>query len=207
MYVQQAQGSPIVYFGRSNPEQKHHQNQHATCHCAGQERDIPYSPTDIATTAMDKHSSSPQHSATRSRNSAPESRTDNASASTWTPSKVTALLPTSLPLAKPHKGWDRVAKAPVAQNSRVKQVWRREFGLRSQPSTEEQVQGEELMNNTRHTSPTRVVKRKRIRSPVKESVGAVGTDDEPNHAPTRWENRRTSLRRECCVSDMKMALI
>ncbi|QDS74935.1 hypothetical protein FKW77_004404 [Venturia effusa] len=143
---------------------------------------------------MSKQYPSPQHTNTRSHDTASDSWTDNASE--WTPSKATALLPASLPLTKPHKGWDRVAKAPVAQNSRVKQVWRREFGLRSRPSTEEKVQEEEAPEKARQESPVRVVKKKRTRSPNKKSAGHGEDEGEPNHAPTLWENRRTSLRRK-----------
>lgn len=165
-------------------------NSHATSHCDGKSADISYSK--IAT--MEKTTSSPQHPSNQRHNIAPSSWTNSSS---WTPSKATALLPTSLPVSKPHKGWDRVPKAPVAQNSRVKQVWRREFRLRSQPNKEERAGQEEALEKARQRSPMRVVKKKRTRSPIKKSPGREEDDEgEPNHAPTRWENRRTSLRRE-----------
>ncbi|RDI81677.1 hypothetical protein Vi05172_g8455 [Venturia inaequalis] len=143
---------------------------------------------------MDKDSPLLQHQKTTSHSPAQDTWTNRASE--WTPSKTTSLLPTSLPVAKPHRAWDRVAKPPAAQNSRVKQVWRREYGLRSQPSTEEKVEEEEASDEARRRSPMRVVKKKRTRSPTKKSLGGVDDEGEPNHAPTRWENRRTSLRRK-----------
>jgi len=149
---------------------------------------------------MEKTTLSPQHPSTKSPRIAPSTWTKDASS--WTPSKATSLLPTSLPLSKPLRGWDRAPKAPVAQHSRVKQVWRREYGLRSQPNTEGNGgQGQEDLSSTaQKISPTRVVKKKRTRSPTKKSVETDGDDEgEPNHAPTRWENRRTSLRREWLV--------
>jgi hypothetical protein len=146
---------------------------------------------------MDNSTSSPQHPSNQSPNPPPSTWTQDASS--WTPSKTTSLLPTSLPVSKPHRAWERVPKAPVAQHSRVKQVWRREYGLRSQPNTEEKAgkEEEDVSRNAEKRSPTRVVKKKRTRSPTKNSVEIEGDDgSKPNHAPTRWENRRTSLRRE-----------
>ncbi|TID15208.1 hypothetical protein E6O75_ATG08461 [Venturia nashicola] len=142
---------------------------------------------------MGEESPLPQHPHTRSQSPAQDTWTNNASS--WTPSKTASLLPTSLPVPKPHKAWERVAKPPVAQNSRVKQVWRREYGLRSQSSTEEKVEEDEAPEK-RQRSPTRIVKKKRTRSPTKKSLGEADDEGKPNHAPTRWENRRTSLRRK-----------
>jgi hypothetical protein len=148
-------------------------------------------------TIMDISSTSPAHPSNQSPDTAPSTWTKDASS--WTPSKATSLLPTSIPLSKPHRGWDRVPKAPVAQHSRVKQVWRREYGLRSQPNTEEKggQEQEEAPSNASKRSPTRIVKKKRTRSPTKNSGETEGNDEgEPNHAPTRWERRRSSFRRE-----------
>jgi len=120
-------------------------------------------------------------------------------APSWTPSKATALLPTSLPVSKPHRGWDRVPNPPVAQHSRVKQVWRRQCGLKSQPNSEEKEwqQQERTPSSTRQRSPARILKKKRVRSPsVKTAKMKDEESDEQNHAPTRWERWRSGVRRE-----------
>jgi hypothetical protein len=121
----------------------------------------------------------------------------NAFTASWSPSKATALDTASLPITKAHRAWERAPQSPQAEHSRFKKVWKR-YELRSGPDgTTREVVFEQLEPESEGLdSPTRVVKKLRIKSP-RPHGGDKQADElsEKNHEPTRWDRRRRSLRR------------
>lgn len=117
----------------------------------------------------------------------------------WSPSKTApAILDTaSLPIARAHKGWDRAPHSPLAEQTKVKKVWRR---YESRQQQEEPAVVEVQSSEIAHPSPVRVVKKLRIKSPRRlghvelEAVEDEG-EEERSHAPTRWDHRSNRLRR------------
>jgi len=115
---------------------------------------------------------------------------------TWSPSKAAVLDTASLAVTRVHRGWERAPQSPQAEHSRVKKVWKR-YELRSHPN--EKNQEEDRHSNETQKSPMRIVKKLRIKSPHKPGLLTAekfeGEKEATYHAPTRWDRRRSALRR------------
>jgi hypothetical protein len=187
----------LVFTIANNPRpQSTHQHTttpqtHATLNCAYSRRRRGVAPPASLTMTVEQQLS-PQTHASR-----PILDPANTFTASWSPSKATALDPTSLPIAKTHRAWERAAQSPQAENSRVKKVWKRYEFRSGQDETVAELVPEVLQEEEEEQdSPVRIVKKLRVKSPHKRSeFDQEDKQDERNHAATRWDKRRGGLRR------------
>jgi hypothetical protein len=120
----------------------------------------------------------------------------NTFTASWTPSKATALDANNVPIAKVPRAWERKPSQSKGDNGKTKIVWKR-YGLRSQPNVNEEGAIEAQMNErTAEKSPGKVVKKKRVASPVKDDNGEIlSTRSRRKSSATRYERRKSGYRR------------
>lgn len=107
---------------------------------------------------------------------------------TWDESDAALLDPSSLPVARIPRGWERKQEPKKTQQGREKKIWRR-FNLRSRAPDTTEVEEEE-----EHDARSRAVKRQQNMSPeAMEKTTARPNGRQRAFKATRWDRRKSVL--------------
>lgn len=115
--------------------------------------------------------------------------------STWHETDVTFLNPTSLPLPKIPRAWERMPKLPFARDGKYKKVWRR-YELRSQPMGQQSKLSSSEEEQEGSKSPARAVKKLRLKRGELGESAPIWETKKPAFTATRWEWRKSVLPRK-----------
>lgn len=115
--------------------------------------------------------------------------------STWHETDVIFLNPTSLPLPKIPRAWERMPKLPFARDGKYKKVWRR-YELRSQPIGQQSKPSPSEEEQEGSKSPARVVKKLRLKRGESGESAPIWEAKKPAFTATRWEWRKSVLPRK-----------
>lgn len=107
---------------------------------------------------------------------------------TWQQADASFLKPSSIPLPKAHRGWERQPHSPFVRSGKYRKVWKR-YDLRSEPTTKTPDATTEKKGIM--SSPRKVVKKRALDAPVDPNAtpGRKGPKSKA-FAPTRWETPR-----------------
>lgn len=115
--------------------------------------------------------------------------------STWHETDVIFLNPTSLPLPKIPRAWERMPKLPFARDGKYKKVWRR-YELRSQPIGQQSKPSPSEEEQEGSKSPARAVKKLRLKRGESGESTPIWEAKKPAFTATRWEWRKSVLPRK-----------
>jgi hypothetical protein len=107
---------------------------------------------------------------------------------TWDGTDAATLDPSSLPIARIPRGWERKQETTKTEEGREKKIWRR-FNLRSRASdAADEVDEEE------HDARSRAVKKQQHMSPkAMEKSAAKSNGKKRTFKATRWDRRKSVL--------------
>jgi hypothetical protein len=113
----------------------------------------------------------------------------NAFTQTWDETDADFLDPTSLPIARLPRGWERKQETKVTEKGKQKKVWRR-YTTRSREAEGAPEDVEEEM----HDSRARAVKKLQRMSPgAMEKSASMRHGTQRAFKATRWDRRRSVL--------------
>ncbi|KAF2267544.1 hypothetical protein CC78DRAFT_566032 [Lojkania enalia] len=112
---------------------------------------------------------------------------------TWHETDTAVLDPTSLPLPKAPRAWDRKVEKTLSRDGREKKVWRR-YALRSQPANTTSAENED--DPQEGDSRNRAVKKLRVRSDETVEAAPTVKDKQRAFRGTRWDRRKSMLPRK-----------
>jgi hypothetical protein len=106
---------------------------------------------------------------------------------TWDETDAALLDPSSLPVARIPRGWERKQETRRTQEGREKKIWRRTTLRSRAPETTEEEEEE-------HDSRSRAVKRQQNMSPkAMEKTTAKSNGKKRAFKATRWDRRKSVL--------------
>jgi hypothetical protein len=107
---------------------------------------------------------------------------------TWNDTDAALLDPSSLPVARIPRGWERKQETKRTGEGREKKIWRR-FNLRSRASDVAEDEDEE-----EHDARSRAVKRQQNMSPkAMEKISSKLNGKKRAFKGTRWDRRKSVL--------------
>ncbi|KAH8725157.1 hypothetical protein GQ44DRAFT_759855 [Phaeosphaeriaceae sp. PMI808] len=110
---------------------------------------------------------------------------------TWDDSDAAFLDPTSLPVARIPRGWERKQETKKTDQGREKKIWRR-FNLRSRAAPATREESEE-----KHDARSRAVKKQQHISPqAMEKTALESNGKTRTYKATRWDRRKSVLPRK-----------
>ncbi|KAF2178195.1 hypothetical protein K469DRAFT_754530 [Zopfia rhizophila CBS 207.26] len=110
----------------------------------------------------------------------------------WHETDATFLDPTSLPLSKVPRAWERKPEIKISRDGKQKKVWRR-YTLRSQPSTAINSEEDEMEDGN---SQVRAVKKLRVRPELLAQTARIPKKKSRAFKATRWDRRKSVLPRK-----------